>query len=73
MSFRRESLQPAPKTPVQPVFDLEGGLFSTSGQNTIHSLFAPLHYEQGYAYPLLVWLHGAGRPTSGSCCASCRW
>jgi phospholipase/carboxylesterase len=27
----------------------------------LHSLFAPLHYEAGYAYPLLVWLHsGSG-------------
>lgn len=24
------------------------------------SLFAPLHYEPRYAYPLLVWLHGPG-------------
>jgi len=24
------------------------------------SLFVPLHYEPNYAYPLLVWLHGAG-------------
>ena len=24
------------------------------------SLFAPLHYEPGYAYPLIVWLHSAG-------------
>ena len=24
-----------------------------------HSLFVPLHYEKNYAYPLLVWLHGA--------------
>jgi phospholipase/carboxylesterase len=24
------------------------------------SLFAPLHYERRYAYPLLVWLHGEG-------------
>jgi len=23
-----------------------------------HALFAPLHYEPGYAYPLVVWLHG---------------
>jgi phospholipase/carboxylesterase len=23
-----------------------------------HALFAPLHYEPNYAYPLLVWLHG---------------
>jgi phospholipase/carboxylesterase len=25
-----------------------------------YSLFMPLHYEAGYAYPLLVWLHGEG-------------
>jgi phospholipase/carboxylesterase len=25
-----------------------------------YSLFVPLHYEPGYAYPLLVWLHGEG-------------
>ena len=25
-----------------------------------HSVFAPLHYERNYAYPLLVWLHGPG-------------
>ena len=24
------------------------------------AIFAPLHYERGYAYPLLVWLHGQG-------------
>ena len=23
--------------------------------------FAPVHYEPGYAYPLVVWLHGAGQ------------
>ena len=25
-----------------------------------HAIFAPLHYEAGYAYPLIVWLHGRG-------------
>jgi phospholipase/carboxylesterase len=24
-----------------------------------HATFAPMHYEPGYAYPLVVWLHGA--------------
>lgn len=24
------------------------------------ALFAPIHYEHGYAYPLVVWLHGEG-------------
>jgi phospholipase/carboxylesterase len=25
-----------------------------------HALFAPLHYERNYAYPLIIWLHGRG-------------
>src|SRR5690606_5013251 len=25
-----------------------------------YRIFTPLHYEKNYAYPLLVWLHGAG-------------
>lgn len=25
---------------------------------TPHTTFAPIHYESGYAYPLVVWLHG---------------
>lgn len=25
------------------------------------SVFAPLHYEPDYSYPLLVWLHGSGQ------------
>ena len=25
---------------------------------TPHCLFSPVHYESGYAYPLIVWLHG---------------
>lgn len=31
-----------------------------SPTETIHSTFMPLHYEAGYSYPLLVWLHGDG-------------
>ncbi len=32
----------------------------TSGErhDAPHALFAPLHYEPNYAYPLFVWLHG---------------
>src|SRR5262245_28959832 len=25
-----------------------------------HCIVTPLHYERNYAYPLVVWLHGAG-------------
>ncbi len=32
----------------------------TSPSESIHSTFMPLHYEAGYAYPLLVWLHNEG-------------
>lgn len=28
-------------------------------QATPYATFAPIHYEPGYAYPLVVWLHGA--------------
>jgi len=31
-----------------------------SGELCRHSLFAPLHYERNYGYPLIVWLHGPG-------------
>lgn len=40
--------------------DIEQGTFETSPEGTPHALFAPLHYEPNYAYPLLVWLHGPG-------------
>ncbi len=35
-------------------------MFSSSAQDTTCGLFAPLHYEPGYAYPLIIWLHGQG-------------
>ena len=36
---------------------IEAGKFS-HGASEGHTLFAPLHYERNYAYPLIVWLHG---------------
>ena len=46
---------------VPPVtFEIQSGLFSTTQHDTIHTIFAPLHYEPGYSYPLVVWLHGSG-------------
>jgi phospholipase/carboxylesterase len=35
-----------------------GGQFMSVRQGMHAALFAPLHYEVNYAYPLLVWLHG---------------
>ncbi|MGD0518647.1 MAG: alpha/beta hydrolase-fold protein [Thermoguttaceae bacterium] len=43
---------------VEPAFEFQSGLFCPASQDTIHALFAPLHYERGYPYPLIVWLHG---------------
>lgn len=32
----------------------------TFGAATDPTLFVPMHYESGYAYPLIVWLHSDG-------------
>ncbi len=40
---------------------VEQGRYSRSvSRHLAYSLFAPLHYEKNYAYPLVVWLHGPG-------------
>jgi phospholipase/carboxylesterase len=40
---------------------LSSGTLSSGTQRGVpHSLFAPMHYEPNYAYPLLIWLHGSG-------------
>jgi phospholipase/carboxylesterase len=47
-----ESLLPSPivaAAAAEPSADLE----------STHCIFTPLHYERHYAYPLVVWLHGA--------------
>jgi phospholipase/carboxylesterase len=44
----------------ETAFQIESALFSTPAHDTTYALFAPLHYESGYAYPLIVWLHGRG-------------
>ncbi|HEY2759634.1 MAG TPA: hypothetical protein VGI75_02800 [Pirellulales bacterium] len=36
------------------------GKFFASTESADHALFAPLHYEANYGYPLVVWLHGNG-------------
>src|SRR5687768_10528752 len=38
--------------------DLGSAIFSPAREDVPCALFAPLHYESNYAYPLLVWLHG---------------
>jgi len=46
------------RRPAASDFELDSALFSTGSQDTTCAQFVPLHYESGYAYPLLVWLHG---------------
>jgi phospholipase/carboxylesterase len=58
---RTEHCVPSPaETYPETVFQIESALFSPPAQDTTYALFAPLHYESGYAYPLIVWLHGRG-------------
>ena len=53
-----------PYSPVAPslesVFQVNSASFSTHECDFAHALFAPMHYAPGYAYPLIVWLHGCG-------------
>lgn len=50
-----------PNRPARPPeFRIESGLFTPRSAETSWALFAPQHYERNYAYPLIVWLHGAG-------------
>ncbi len=38
----------------------ESGVLQRSTGDASHGVFAPLHYEPNYGYPLVVWLHGGG-------------
>jgi len=60
MNRIKQSVKAHLKSSEDQPFRLESPPFSASWQKTICALFAPLHYEPGYAYPLLVWLHGRG-------------
>jgi phospholipase/carboxylesterase len=40
--------------------DTAEALFATTRRNVRYAVFAPLHYESNYAYPLILWMHGSG-------------
>ncbi len=44
----------------RPASHIESGLFSAPSHDTTCAVFAPVHYEARYPYPLIVWLHGDG-------------
>ena len=48
----------SPWRSAKTTLDVQSGIFATSSQDTVYTLFAPLHYEPRYSYPLIVWLHG---------------
>jgi len=58
-SAERYTLTPA-TIKTTDAFSIEAASFSIRTHDFPHSFFAPLHYEPGYAYPLIVWLHGCG-------------
>jgi phospholipase/carboxylesterase len=57
---RIQSLQPASDwfDAGSTVPDLASASFTPIRDDVPCALFAPLHYESNYAYPLLIWLHG---------------
>ena len=54
-AIRTQGRQPADTTA-----DLGLATFSLPCSDYQHLTFGPMHYEPGYAYPLIVWLHGPG-------------
>ena len=72
MNRTRRSNELVPSVPIPPQFHVEAGRMETAAGDSVHSLFAPLHYEPGYAYPLIVWLHGL-HGDERQCCESCPW
>ena len=62
MARTRHSAEPyssvAPS--LESVFQVSSASFSSHESDFAHALFAPMHYTPGYAYPLIVWLHGRG-------------
>lgn len=52
------SVEGAPRS---PSFEIQSALLSPPAHDASYSLFAPLHYEPKYPYPLIVWMHAPGR------------
>jgi phospholipase/carboxylesterase len=52
---------PQQATVAQHPLHVEHSIFRTTERRGLHhAVFAPLHYEPNYAYPLVIWLHGPG-------------
>lgn len=60
MKRAQQSLNPLQPEALSSSFKFDSALFSTPSHDTACATFVPMHYEAGYAYPLIVWLHGRG-------------
>ena len=60
MNRIQHSTKPTKQPPASANFSIESALFSPPTHDASRALFAPLHYESNYAYPLIVWLHSPG-------------
>lgn len=60
MQRTKRSVLSVSPSPLQSTFQVDSASCSSGAVDFPHTLFAPLHYESGYAYPLIVWLHGRG-------------
>jgi phospholipase/carboxylesterase len=49
----------------QPATELDVGLATAVAPATLSEVFVPDHYEQNYAYPLIMWLGGESSPAGG--------
>jgi phospholipase/carboxylesterase len=59
--MKRFHFQVPPVAATTQPLHIEHSLLRTAQhQGLDYTLFAPLHYEPNYAYPLLIWLHGPG-------------
>lgn len=61
---RLQLIAPLAECQLKYRFDAPSTTYTATAEPEGISLFTPLHYEAGYAYPLVVWLHGAGQDSS---------
>lgn len=57
---RTDPSLPSSQPSARSKLEIQSAFCSTTSHETTCALFGPLHYEPGYAYPLIVWLHGQG-------------
>lgn len=59
--MKRTPLELAQAAAVRAPQYLDHALLRTGQSDDLrYALFAPMHYERNYAYPLVIWLHGPG-------------